>query len=137
MSGFLPLVFYSPADTLSVTLYELARKETEISFEINFASRGNGITHYQSHKSRKPSLILLEQKPNDADFQEEIKEMKSHPLTKDIPLIILIQPMEQASPEDFFDLPGAISFNKPQSLESMKLLIEVINILLLQEGQAN
>ena len=136
MSGFIPLVLYYQADSLSITLFDLASKEAEAAFEISFYNNVDSIYYDLSEEYRRPSLIVLEQRGLAKDFQEEVKSIKNHPVGKHIPLILLSQ-HEESEKQNYPEFIGEMAtFNKPQSLESMKLLIEVVNIILLQESSA-
>lgn len=123
-----PLVIYAYTDRFTLSLYKMASKEVIPSFEIAFTSSYHELATTVMNSSTRPALILLDV---DRENSEELEELAKENIHEDIPFIFL------SSRENEDVLLWAKEFralsvlSSPGNLESMKLVIDVVNIFMM------
>jgi len=115
-------------------LVEDAWQESRLVNSLNFVEDGEVLMDYLYHrgkysdpeKSPVPDLILLDLNMPRKDGREALKEIKSDPELRRIPVVILTTSQEEADILSTYDL-GANSFiKKPVTFES---LVDVVKTL--------
>ena len=115
-------------------LTEEAIKEAGLNSKIDFVKDGEELLDYLSQRgpykppnaAPRPSIILLDLNMPKKDGREVLRELKTHPTFKRIPIIVLTTSQDQEDIDLAYDL-GANSFlSKPNNFET---LVKTLRIL--------
>lgn len=125
MSESFPLVIYSYTDRFTLSLFQLASKELIPSFEIIFVSSYNELSCEVEKSSHPPALILLDIDGGTRNDLEKLKEQNFH---TEIPHILLSSKEDEVAMNWAKEFRALSVLHSPGNLESMKLVIDVVNI---------
>ena len=86
-----------------------------------------GAAAYWAAMEQKPNIITLDIGMPELDGADLLKKLKSHPLTRGIPVIVLTGNTDQSTKKELLNLGAAAYLTKP--FQSSDLLLEIKNIL--------
>ncbi len=86
-----------------------------------------GAAAYWAAMKQKPNIITLDIGMPELDGADLLKKLKSHPATREIPVIVLTGNTDQSTKKEFLKLGSAAYLTKP--FRSSDLLLEIENIL--------
>ena len=86
-----------------------------------------GAAAYWAAMEQKPNIITLDIGMPELDGADLLKKLKSHPLTRGIPVIVLTGNTDQSTKKELLNLGAAAYLTKP--FRSSDLLLEIENIL--------
>ncbi|MCH8913888.1 MAG: response regulator [Planctomycetes bacterium] len=86
-----------------------------------------GAAAYWAAMEQKPNIITLDIGMPELDGADLLKKLKSHPLTRGIPVIVLTGNTDQSTKKELLNLGAAAYLTKP--FRSSDLLTEIENIL--------
>ena len=86
-----------------------------------------GAAAYWAAMEQKPNIITLDIGMPELDGADLLKKLKSHPLTRGIPVIVLTGNTDQSTKKELLNLGAAAYLTKP--FQSSDLLLEIENIL--------
>ena len=120
------------ADDREFTL--TAMQESRLANELRFVHDGEELLDYLRRKGRyaqpkdspRPGLILLDLNMPRRDGREALKEIKSDPLLKSIPVVVLTTSKAEEDILRSYDLGANCFITKPVTFEG---LIEVVKVL--------
>lgn len=125
MSESFPLVIYAYTDRFTLSLYKMASQEVIPNFEIAFAASYRDLASEVVNASTRPALILLDV---DQENSQELEELLTENIHEDVPFIFL----SSRENEDVMlwakEFRALSVLTSPGNLESMKLVIDVVNI---------
>ena len=86
-----------------------------------------GAAAYWAAMKQKPNIITLDIGMPELDGADLLKKLKSHPLTRGIPVIVLTGNTDQSTKKELLNLGAAAYLTKP--FRSSDLLLEIDNLL--------
>ena len=112
-------------------LTEEAFREANLNCSIDFVKDGEELLNYLTQRglyaepntSPRPSLILLDLNMPKKDGREVLKEIKTNPLLRRIPVIVLTTSQDQADFDLAYDLGANAFISKPLSFEALVRII--------------
>jgi len=128
MTESFPIVIYHYTDRFTLSLFELASKEVIPNFKMFFVASYQELVNTVATVPSPPILIFLDGDKESLDGLEKLMALEPHP---DIPFIILSCEQKQELFIRAKELRALSILTKPSNLESMKIIIEMINIFLI------
>lgn len=125
MSESFPLVIYAYTDRFTLSLYKMASKEVIPSFDIAFSSSYKEVVDEVKNAPNSPALILLDV---DRERSKELEELLAKNIHEDVPFIFLTSRENEDIMLWAKEFRALSVLSSPGNLESMKLVIDVVNI---------
>lgn len=116
-----------------------AMAEARVKGELRFAENGEDLLDYLYHRGRfaggdgvQPSLILLDLNMPKKDGREALREIKSNPALRRIPVVVLTTSKADTDIGQIYDL-GANSFiSKPVSFDALVNVMKALDLYWLE-----
>jgi CheY-like chemotaxis protein len=130
----IPTILIAEDDEDDFVIIKEAFGEAQISSQLNWVKNGEELLDYLLHRgtykdlinSPHPDLILLDLNMPKKDGREALKEIKSHPKLRTLPIVILTTSMNQEDVFYCYDW-GANSFiRKPASFIQFTDLVKTL-----------
>jgi CheY-like chemotaxis protein len=127
-----PLIVIAEDDADDQFLFQTAFEENGLKLQIKFVNNGVEMISYldactaAKDPSNIPSLIILDLNMPKKDGREVLKEIKTHPVYKIIPVIIFTTTKNEKEVRRCYDLGANSYIVKPVTFDGLVLIIREI-----------